>query len=492
MKRKLVIITIIFTCFLLICILGEVSLQIVDPDFGWHLTVGRLIVAKGIPKTDPFSYTMPSYPFVDHEWLTNVGIAYLYPRIGFIGLSILFTLLAYFSLLLQLPLLLKKWTPIPFILGISALVTYMGIRPQIISWVLFSFLLVILLQEKLWKKLRFFLPLLFLIWVNLHGGFALGIVALGIALVIKVWGTKKIQIGDWIIFALCIAATFCNPYTYRIWWEVWVSLSDTSLHWSILEWFPTLFMFNFGLIALLPLSAILVFLNRKQFSVVELVLYVALLVFGLSSSRNAPFWIILALPITVRAIVYFYEQTKAIPGATARFNKAYIFYLIFVMVGSSWQVLSPLLAYKINTNASFYPQQAMVYLQKHPSSGQMFSEYDWGGYLIWKLPEKKVFIDGRMPSWRREATNSYESKYAFRDYQDIFTGKLSFASIVKKYNIDTVLVRSARITNKPTQLEILEKIFVINPPNLDFQTLMREVKMEIVYKDRTSVIYRKK
>jgi len=63
---------IIFVIFL---IRGGVFL---DPDFGWHLRVGEIIQESGFPKTDPLSFTMPTFGFVDHEWLTNISISYIY------------------------------------------------------------------------------------------------------------------------------------------------------------------------------------------------------------------------------------------------------------------------------------------------------------------------------------------------------------------------------------------------------------------------------
>src|SRR4030066_498133 len=65
-----------------------------DPDFGWSLRLGEFIFKNGIPKTDPFSYTMPSYPFVDYEWLTNLSWVFLYPVIGIFGLAVIYSVLA--------------------------------------------------------------------------------------------------------------------------------------------------------------------------------------------------------------------------------------------------------------------------------------------------------------------------------------------------------------------------------------------------------------
>src|SRR5476651_104309 len=67
---------------------------ILDPDFGWHVRMGQIILSKGIPATDVFSYTMPSFPMVDHEWLTNVFLAFSYPFSHLGGLAVLFSVLA--------------------------------------------------------------------------------------------------------------------------------------------------------------------------------------------------------------------------------------------------------------------------------------------------------------------------------------------------------------------------------------------------------------
>ena len=41
------------------------------------------------------------------------------------------------------------------------------------------------------------------------------------------------------------------------------------------------------------------------------------------------------------------------------------------------------------------PVRAVQYLRQTQVTGPMLNDYDFGGYLIWSLPEVKVFIDGR-------------------------------------------------------------------------------------------------
>ncbi|MGD0523485.1 MAG: hypothetical protein ABSA43_02930, partial [Candidatus Microgenomates bacterium] len=92
--------------FLLFSLKGFFTL---DPDFGWHLKMGQLITSSGIPATDPFSYTMANFPFVDHEWLSNIYIYFLYNHIGQLGLALIFGVMATASLVICLP---KKSQPI--------------------------------------------------------------------------------------------------------------------------------------------------------------------------------------------------------------------------------------------------------------------------------------------------------------------------------------------------------------------------------------------
>src|SRR5258708_1095243 len=71
-----------------------------DPDFGWHIQFGRLITTTGtIPLTDQYSYTMPSYHFVDHEWGMDVLLAFFYDRFGRWPLIIGFSLIGVCTLL---------------------------------------------------------------------------------------------------------------------------------------------------------------------------------------------------------------------------------------------------------------------------------------------------------------------------------------------------------------------------------------------------------
>src|ERR1035437_6154958 len=190
-----------------------------DPDFGWHLRMGELILQKGIPLTDPFSYTMPSYNFIDHEWLSNILLATGYKTIGIYGLSIIFSLIFVLTLFIAIPKKFKDYSYLPLALAGSLMLGFFGVRTQVITWFFLSIILKVIFDEDLWEKWKFFLPLLFIPWVNLHGGFAIGIIILSLVFVIKSILNKRFEFGYFGIALFSVILTFVNPYGPRIWWE---------------------------------------------------------------------------------------------------------------------------------------------------------------------------------------------------------------------------------------------------------------------------------
>src|SRR3989344_3864269 len=71
------------------------AIVFLDPDFGWRLKSGELILKTGIQYKDPFSYTMPSFPYVDHAWLQSLTLSYLFPIVGKIGLALIYSLFVF-------------------------------------------------------------------------------------------------------------------------------------------------------------------------------------------------------------------------------------------------------------------------------------------------------------------------------------------------------------------------------------------------------------
>ena len=159
---------------LLLLILANLSLQpLVDPDFGWHLRTGLDLIATGsLPKTDPYSHTMPDWPWVEHAWLMDGLIGLIYAGPGALGVIMLFAIVMAGALSIGvasapatrtmklIAAVAVAWTALPFLGARMQMVTLLGLA------ILLAF----------WRRYRagrlahlWALPPLFLLWANLHG-----------------------------------------------------------------------------------------------------------------------------------------------------------------------------------------------------------------------------------------------------------------------------------------------------------------------------------
>jgi hypothetical protein len=465
--------------FLLFSLKGFFTL---DPDFGWHLKMGQLITSSGIPATDPFSYTMANFPFVDHEWLSNIYIYFLYNHIGQLGLALIFGVMATASLVICLP---KKSQPIIkyflLILAIASVIPFAGIRPQVQTWLFLAILIKVIFDQEWWRKLRFFLPPFFLLWANLHGGFAVGLATLTVIMVVKSIGLRKVNITDLLIVVSSWLVTLINPYGLRLWGEIISTQTDTNLRWRIAEWMPSIFSFNFPFIFLACLSGTLIFRYRKKYLPEELIVYLAFLIEAVLSVRNIPLWTIIALPLTFKAFSQLTDEVSKVQKGTERLQKSLLYAMPIAILILISQIYFDLRSSPNQNN--FYPSQAVSYLKNNLPPGNIFSDYNWGGYLIWKLPEKKTFIDGRMPSWRYPNCPPNESCNAMQDYLDISNGKKDYHQFFDKYQINTVL---AAIPQKPTLFDRIAMYF--QKSNFNLTTKLLQDGWKKVYKDNVSVI----
>src|SRR6185369_4357098 len=418
------------------------------------------------------------------------------------GVAGVFGLVTIGAILISLTTLKKRslsFALIPFFLTGVTLYSFTGVRPQAMSWLLFALLLWVVRQERHFLRFRWGLPFLFLAWVNMHGSFALGIVTLILAGAYWYWKKKVSMKSVIFLLGLCLAATGMTPYGFRMWWEVWMQMSDGSLHFAIQEWLPAIFSMDLALWLFVALSIILVAKNLSKFSLLDRVMYFVLLASGTSSIRQMPLWLILALPMTGEAIGYFFDQIKKIPEGERRFRimgRALTVLVFLFCLPAFWGTIS---GFGEVNGASMYPDKAVNYLATHRFNGEVFSPYGWGGYLIWKLPEKKVFIDGRMPSWRWHAKSDTESSYAFSDYNKFVDNKIAFSKVIRKYDITTFLLP---VPGDPKRDVLTDKIIefgtkVLHLPlqkDEGYKHIMNEAKKagwKVVYKDETAIIYQK-
>lgn len=453
----------IFFIFFLLLVFFLTFRPSTDPDLGWHLKTGELILERGIPKTDWYSYTMPDYPWIAHEWLSDVITYQIFSVTGLLGLSFFFSLfltIIFIILYSALPRDIDKEIKIFLILAailVSAPVIFGGARMQYVTLMGFALLTYFLVKWRAGKistKKLYWLPFIFIIWANLHGGFIVGLVLLFLFILLE-WIRFLLKKKDFvfsqdnislsfhdlkkatIFFFVSLAATLINPYLYRIYTEIYNTFTDRDAFNNIAEFLSPNFhspqFLNF-LIYLLAIF-VLVIIYRKTPDFTLGILTLLFLAMSFRSIRNIPIFTILATLFIVPYIIPFWSAIKKhFRYASAFFFFALIgfflvvsFFRIFGTIGASfWKEL-----YGVESG---YPTVVAEHLKKHPLTGKVFNRYSWGGYLLYEGVADKVFIDGRMAIWKKEG------ECVFCDYLKIKKIEPGWKKKLDKYKVDWIII----------------------------------------------------
>jgi hypothetical protein len=513
-----------------------VSCERLDPDLGWHLQVGKEIVAtKSVPTIEHFDYTLTGKTWVDHEWLSNAWLYYAYNHFGYICLNLFFALLMVSVLWLtnkyiRSYFIEKKYHGNLFfillpleILGLVAISPHAGVRLQEFS-LLFLLLLLILLekfsQQKKITPLLFIIPLLYF-WSCSHGGFLIGIFLLfflaGIKIVekiIKRWRffsfldfSQEKNWQDIFIFLtialITSASTLFTPYGLKL-YSFLFDYRNNYYTAHISEWLPAWsFPFQYSqsfylaiafAIILIPLLQIFTpkrsIAPEKKLTLWQWGIFCLFLGLSFKSSRHFPLFFIATLPLLAKILT-----TELANMAIKSFTKNWLikFYTL-----ATFALVAIALIVKTNftnepfTNKKFcqaYPCAAINFLKNNPAGDKkIFNNYDWGGFMIWVWPEKQLFIDGRLPIY------PYKDHTFLEEYHEFFDEK-KVADKLAEHKIGLVLLK----ISPPIKVRIWEKfLFGVDEKKINSQVdylaeyLQTAPNWEIVYQDNLSKVFLKK
>ncbi|MGB7553134.1 MAG: hypothetical protein WBM04_02095 [Candidatus Korobacteraceae bacterium] len=393
----------------------NLKFSVLDLDIWWHLKVGDWIVQhKAVPHTGLFSWTAADRPWTAYSWGYEVLMSRAYAWFGLLGIGIYGTLLtlgvAYFIYWMLRRLSGRFWTAcILAVVTCSAFLFNLMPRPVFFSMMLFCVTLTLVLEAHRTGRaqLLYWLPLIFLLWANLHIQFIYGLFLVGLLLPVNVAQSVGARIGfspTWLlepklpattlaaVFAACVIATCIGPNSYHLYQVIFQYSQAKVPYRMIMELQPLSFRAGSHYVELLLMAFAFFAVGRQRKVDIFKVLLLAIAgAVAFRTMRDAWFICIPAAACIADTVA---DDSKREPNETWLQKLA-----VAAVVGLALLLFAP--SADFNTRgldraiSSFLPVNAVNYLRQHPARGPLYNTLDWGGFLTWYMPNYPVAIDGR-------------------------------------------------------------------------------------------------
>ena len=386
-----------------------VSLPGGDPDTYWHLASAKWMVEHGqILRTDVFSSTANGAPYSVGEWLGQLVIYGAYVVGGWAGIALLRAALVAVGAFFITRVALRA-APAPFALAVTALALGLSEiswtdRPQLFTFALFPLLFELLTVARAGRTRLFIaVPPLILLWTNLHGGYALGLALVAIFAAEAVL-TRRNVVPFAAAAVLAIAASFIDPGSLGL---GAAAAHATSPPRFIVEEAPPDVLRPAGFVFALFGLATLGLAIARGGTLLDALLLVPLFWLGLSAQRHMPYFALAATPYISAGLADLWWRWR--PASRFALPRPVV---VGIGAGLVAMVAASVATAPLAPVETQYPTSARGKLAG--SSGNLLNEYDWGGYLIWRVPERPVFIDGRLFVFLPDVLTEYEEMVFMR------------------------------------------------------------------------------
>lgn len=459
-----------------------------DSDLGWHLKYGEYFFKNGsILRENIFSTMMSGFRWINSSWATDLLSYATFRSFGFLGLSILAALIItaifyFFSKAAKLDFFAQAII-FPILLYLQKPFFEVSFRGQLLSLLSTGILFYLLSEFETGKRKKIFLTIpLFVLWSNFHGQFLLGLGLFFLWTVLYLFKqilTGKYQVikkeiidsGKLLFFCLVcsIIATTVNPFGTGVLLESLHHFGN-PLQRYIVEWIPferfSILWWNLVFCSLFIFASIMIIYVQKKWksNIHYIIITLILLILSFYVRRYSWSMLMISIPVISHLVSFMKPKLAEVSHTIAVIILIFLYLYIALVKAPQENVVS------MNWDRYCYqyvgcsPKSA-EFLKNQKYQGKMLTFYNWGGWLIWKYPEVKPSIDGRMHLWRdSQGYSAFEVYYPFeQNWKDINMSDYEIVYMTPK---------------KPMYRKILE--------------LVNDGKWEIAYKDDNAAVFVRK
>ncbi len=466
-----------------------------DDDFFWHLATGRYIIENmSVPDTDVFGFATQGVKWIPFEWGWDV-LTFGINSIGGFNAVLVFRSVTFVLIFFLLYILLKKFkvnSLIAIIFLFALLVSVMdrlSPRPHVLTYLFFILLLYILLsfkyidRDKYFTKL-YFLPLIFLVWGNVHLGVLAGGLFLFVFTVTEIliyFKPKRLSSNDIApltkkqLSTLCFISFSCacvlllNPHGISTYIYAY-NHTQMKLLETVNEWKSPFSSDMAGFTATLYKTFLFcgVFILFYSYKKKDLLFSLEFIVFAIYSVRAIRFTVdynILIFFFIVFSINYFVTNRKSFKHGTSGqvlsgipakviIGLCIIYIISQIPSGNIYNSLKYYRPAGWGIDKDFIPVELFDFMKQNNISGKPFNQFGTGGYLVWNFPGEKNFIDSR---------NLNDE--IFNEYNTIMSMLPGFEKKIEAYGFDYVIYLDPDLIRRPAELKTVIVSYLIRNPN---------------------------
>ncbi|HLJ78045.1 MAG TPA: hypothetical protein VKT75_11565 [Acidobacteriaceae bacterium] len=427
------------------------QLRVGDPDIWWHLrNASQLIHTRHFIHTDFLTFTVAGKPWINFEWLGELPYYFAWQSLGLTGLYLVELILAS-SIAVGIYCLcwMRCRSPLAAFLSsaVAVLFATVSFAPRTL---LFGWLFVVMEIAILWsfqerRDYTWWLPLLFLVWINTHGSWFIGF---ALMLVFIACGFADFCCGNvdatrWslaekkkllAVTAATIGAVFANPYGWRlVTYPFDVAFQQKLTIQDVAEWASLDFHTIRGrvVLMLILLMGTLQLVRERRWKLQDLAFAAIGIYAGVTYIRFLFLTGILIAPLLALQLDFLFgepsPQRKNRPWANAA-----VIAVLLVLIAARFPTRTQLDA----DIAQGFPVKALPYLRSISGNGRIFNPHEWGGYLEW-YTQAPQFIDTRNDIFVHEGT--------MQDYVRVVQANGAF-EVFSNYQIRYVLLADGSST----------------------------------------------
>ena len=447
--------------FFAAALLPRAAAPLTDPDVWWHIRAGEEVLERGaVPRVDTWSIVAAGQPWTSQDWLANVVLAmgesagpWGQTAVSFLfgGLTVLAFWILWRAIAIRMPGIGWASRIVWLSLGLLLAGPVMGVRVQVLDLLMASAVIWVLWRYLADPRPRWLvaLPLIAVLWANLHAGWLL-LFLFGGAVVVgeaadrlagrRLAASQPLRWGEigrlvvaliWSVLALVINPNGVDLYAYPFY-----TVGITALNQYVLEWYGASLDNLFGWLLL-------------GFVVVGVI---PTLVFGRSRLRTADILILLGLTLMAWQAIRFLLLLGPIGGAIAAIALApaisrtragralgpllarlsrrrvgslgatnVVLLIVVLLAGVGITLARTVPAAQEREIARRLPAAAVAWMDEHEPGERIFNRYEWGGYIGQHRPHQLVFMDGRADVYGDDLLQMYVGVIGLRgDPQEIF------------------------------------------------------------------------